>query len=372
MVLRRWTAHGLGVHALALGLALGCSAQQGTVNGPTSDGGTALDAVDAPTETGTPTLDGSEPDEAADLDALTRSDGTVPTADAGTRADTGSTGFPPMLPDTVAFTGELPSEAGRHGVQLMVDGFTRDVEVYVPATRGAHPPLLVMFHGTNEDGPTMMDNSNVQGVADTQGFIAVAPTAQDLDVGDWDHTDGARYWETYPATNPQQNPDLLLVRAILVAAIRAYGVDPDRVYALGHSSGGFFTILTAMALRDRIAAFAENSSGLVRCATTLDCGFQAPGGPDTCAAIRSMPGWCGCTGTEKPVPIPTTGRQPAAYMGHGTADPLVSVYYTCQLEARLQGLGFTTETHLRIGDGHALPETFVMDAWPFLASHHRM
>jgi predicted esterase len=187
-------------------------------------------------------------------------------------------------------------------------------------------------------------------------------------VGDWDnHVPRDIYWETYPSTDPARNPDLLLVQAIIQEAVRAYGVDARRVYTLGHSNGGFFSLLAATALPDRIAAFAANSAGLVRCATTGGCSFKGSG--TTCAALANQAGWCACTGAEKPGPLVTSGRQPPGYLTHSADDTAVSVYYSCALASRLSALGYRHEITIAQGNGHSMPYNLALDAWGFLSQH---
>ena len=91
----------------------------------------------------------------------------------------------------------------------------------------------------------------------------------------------------------------------------------------------------------------------------------------SCASLRIQRGWCGCGdasggGIEKPMTVPS--GMPPAYLAHGTSDPLVSVQYSCELEARLRELGIEVQTALRAGDGHVLPEKFVSSAWRFLGT----
>ena len=81
--------------------------------------------------------------------------------------------------------------------------------------------------------------------------------------------------------------------------------------------------------------------------------------------------WCACSGADKPTTPVTAGRLPAAYLAHGTHDPLVSVYYSCALASRLTGLGYDVSVNLRAGDGHVLPPAFASGAWPFLYAHRR-
>lgn len=342
-----------------------CYAQGGYVpcQPPTADAGAALDAGprDAGPRDAGPRDSGprdSGPRDAGPLDAGPRDAGAV---DTGPRGTGGAT---PSL-DTVSYTGSFAVRNGRSRATLRVAGVDRDVTVYLPSSRGSSPALVLGFHGTNGSGDVMLDESGARAMADRNGVVFVAPDSRWMPRGDWDHATEETYWETHPATNPGTNPDLLLARAVIAEAQRRFNVDPRRVYAIGHSNGGFFAQLVATQLAPRVAAFAASSAGLVRCNTTLSCRFQGSG--TSCASLRAQPGWCSCNGTDKPGPVPTSGRVPPAYLTHGTRDPMVSVQYTCALAERMAGAGAATSVVLRNGDGHEMPGSFALDAWSFLS-----
>jgi poly(3-hydroxybutyrate) depolymerase len=308
---------------------------------------------------------------AVDAGAPGRDAGPGPGTDAG--ADAG-------IISPVEYSGTFSDAAGFSSPVLTVAGLERDVELYVPAGLGASPALLVALHGTYGNGPEMVGPGRPQGfedVADAEGVVLVAPSARQLEAGDWDqHGDGEvgrSYWETLPrddpsrGADPDRNPDLLLVRAIIAEAERALGVDPRRVYVAGHSNGGFFALHVAVVLRDQIAAFAESASGMVRCDDTSDCQFMGDG--TTCAALALEAGFCACTGAEKPVPLPTSGRMPPGYLSHSNDDGTVSVAYSCDLAARMEALGH--EVSVAIGDhngGHSIAGDFPANAWAFFAT----
>jgi poly(3-hydroxybutyrate) depolymerase len=280
--------------------------------------------------------------------------------DRGSAADTG---VPPM--DPVAYSGSFAARTGRFTATLTVRGERRSVVLMVPTSANASPPLLMIFHGTNGDGSVAMTEANAQALANSEGVIVAAPSSRWLPNGDFDHATAETYWETAPNADIDNNADLLLVRAIMVEAQRAYGVDPTRIYAMGHSNGAFFAEFVAVLLRDRIAAFSENSGGLVRCARTTSCGFQGSG--TTCAALRAQSGYCSCAGAELPVPVPSSGRMPPGLLTHGTRDPLVSVYYTCTLAELMTARGYTQVTQLFNGEGHGVPTNWAQLVWPFFA-----
>jgi len=277
-------------------------------------------------------------------------------------------GMLPMDANPVSFQGTLPSAPGSSRASLTVNGQTREALVYVPRSIGAAPPLLLLFHGTNNSPESVFSDSDAQSVADEHGVVVIAPSALDQEQHDWDHPDSQGiWWETWPSVDPNTNRDLLLVRALLVAAQRAYSVDPSRVYLIGHSNGAFFAQLVANTLGEHVAAWASSSGGLCTCDLRTDCTFTGRG--DSCASLSSQSGWCGCRGAEKPGPIRTSGRRPPAYLTHGSSDEQVSPYFTCALSARLAAVGFEVETVIRDGDEHVMPDRFAVSVWPWLFRH---
>jgi poly(3-hydroxybutyrate) depolymerase len=328
---------------------------------PGTDAGMAVDT--GPRDAGP--LD-TGPRDTGPVDTGPRDTGPVDTGPRDTGpVDVGVVDSGPLTGDNISYTGSFAVRNGRSRARLRVAGEYRDVTVYLPSSRTANPPLVVAFHGTNGSGDVMLNETSARAMADRNGAVFIAPDSRWMPRGDWDHATEETYWETSPNVSPTSNPDLMLTRAILVEAQRRFNVDPRRVYVIGHSNGGFFAELVATQLTARVAAFATSSAGLVRCARTTSCRFQGTG--TTCAALRAQPGWCACNGADLPGPVPTSGRIPAAYLTHGTRDPLVSVQYTCALAERMTGAGAATTVVLRNGDGHVMPETFALDAWAFLA-----
>jgi poly(3-hydroxybutyrate) depolymerase len=283
--------------------------------------------------------------------------------------------------DDGLYTGTFPEATGEQTATLTVSGLAREVFLYVPEGLGAQPPLLIALHGTgggDELGQGYDMGSRFEAMADAHGFVIAAPESRVQPAGDWDqHGPGQKYWETMPeddparGSDPDRNPDLLLIRAIIAEATRAYGVDPHRIFVAGFSNGGFFSTHVAVTLRDRIAAFLELSSGLVKCGNTNECTFA--GDATTCEELRAAPDYCACDGAEKPVPLPITGRMPPGFLSHGNQDWTVSVAYTCDLAARMQELGHTVQVQIRPGADHEIPD-FTDPAvggpvWEFFAAH---
>ena len=51
------------------------------------------------------------------------------------------------------------------------------------------------------------------------------------------------------------------------------------------------------------------------------CAFRGAG--TSCAALQTEPGYCACSGLEKPVPLPTSGFMPPGYLTHSNDDDTV-------------------------------------------------
>ncbi|MFO0605213.1 MAG: hypothetical protein U0324_18685 [Polyangiales bacterium] len=289
----------------------------------------------------------------------TCTDAGVPTSDAGT-----------LAADPIAYSGTFSNAPGYHYASLTVAGLAREVWYYVPFRTCTRPALILAFHGATGNGTEVMQQMDAQYVAERAGAVVVAPSARFMSAaqGDFSRPDGnAIYWETYPNHDPNTNPDLMLTRAILKEAQRALNSDPDRTYVAGYSNGGFMAINVAVALHDRVAAWATTNSGMVPCMYRLDCAFT--GTALTCGGLAGQAGYCNCTGPDKPTPLPATFRRPA-FVSAAVEDTTVSVYYACTLDQRLSALAVPHTVDLFHGV-HYPRENFLSDAWTFMSRYAR-
>jgi polyhydroxybutyrate depolymerase len=188
--------------------------------------------------------------------------------------------------------------AGKHTHTLEVDGFEREVIVYVPeaAAGEAAVPVVFMLHGTSGDGEKFYAISGWKEKADEEGFIAVFPSAltyclYEDDDGDGDFDDpGERKVTTKwaagklgdPTVMPLCSPadlatlnaenraladhpiadDVAYLDAVLDLLAAEYVVDEERIYASGFSNGASMTSRLAVERADRFAAIAAAAGGL--------------------------------------------------------------------------------------------------------------
>lgn len=139
--------------------------------------------------------------------------------------------------------------AGNYRDSILVGGRWRAFLVHTPA--GAVPevyvPLLLAFHGGGGTSDNVRTMTHLDAVADHRGFLVVFPQA----VGSW--VDGGG--DTPPPD--QVVDDVAFVAALLDTLAARHRILPDRVFATGISSGGFFTERLACDLSGRIAAVAS-------------------------------------------------------------------------------------------------------------------
>lgn len=162
----------------------------------------------------------------------------------------------------------LTFQAGRNDYTVNVDGYPREFIVYVPATYDASQPapLVFMFHGTNQGGPLMYENTRWVQEADANNIIVVFPTSWRYPlIGETGlHTK----WndirlESLAEPGTEFRDDVHFVRVMLDLTQAAFNVDAQRIYATGFSNGGSFVSSRLIPqMYDVFAAFGICGSGI--------------------------------------------------------------------------------------------------------------
>jgi polyhydroxybutyrate depolymerase len=147
--------------------------------------------------------------------------------------------------------------AGMHHGTLRVDGLTRHYQLYVPPKRIAHPPLLVLLHGSRMTGEGLRRATGYafDRLADEQGFVAVYP---DGFKRRWnDCRAGGRY-----AARKLQLDDVGFILQLVDAIAESAGVDRGRVFLAGYSGGAQLAFRVALEHPERVAGIAGFSANL--------------------------------------------------------------------------------------------------------------
>jgi polyhydroxybutyrate depolymerase len=160
----------------------------------------------------------------------------------------------PLLLVLTVLTAAEPLGPGDHLRTLQVDGRTRTHLVHVPSQYDPEnpTPLVLAFHGSSTNGPIMALSSGLNRKADEAGFVAVYPngTGKSGFFFVWNTGGGVN------SSDPQQADDVRFVERLLDDLSSVISIDPKRIYATGHSSGGGMCYRLAAELAHRIAAIA--------------------------------------------------------------------------------------------------------------------
>ena len=122
------------------------------------------------------------------------------------------------------------------------NGKTRPYYLYVPSTVKGPAPLIVMLHGSNRTGVTLVEKW--KDYAKKEGIILAGPDATNL--AGW--------------SSPQDGPDYL---HDLVEELKSkYPINPRRVYLFGHSAGASFALYMSLMESQYFAATAIHAGSL--------------------------------------------------------------------------------------------------------------
>jgi len=165
-----------------------------------------------------------------------------------------------------ASTRAVACAPGSYDEEITSGGAVRQYGLYIPASyeRGTPVPLLIGFHGAGSTGARFESYSGFSSLADRFGFIAVYPQ------GLTDPAEGFSNWDTMPGST-----DVPVIRDLIDSLASRCDIDPDRIYASGHSRGGGMVNRLGCELADRIAAIGPVSG---------DYGFS-----ENCSPSRPVP-----------------------------------------------------------------------------------
>lgn len=162
----------------------------------------------------------------------------------------------------------LEFQTGRNDYVIIVDDTPREFIVYVPAGYDASQPtpVVFMFHGSNQGGPLMYENTKWKEKADAENFIVVYPTAWKYPLigesGLHEKWNDATLFMLVEA-GTELKDDVKFVREMLARVEAAFNVDRKRIFATGFSNGGsFVSSRLIFEMNDVFAAFAICGSGV--------------------------------------------------------------------------------------------------------------
>lgn len=143
----------------------------------------------------------------------------------------------------LAVAGETPAAIEPEARVFAGDGGELHYRIVVPrVAAGTRVPLVLCMHGSGERGA-----GNGKQVGHFRPLLASAAAAQTPAVWVLPQVPSGQLWATYgwgtrtDAMQPDPNPVMRLARALVVALLAELPIDPDRVYVVGLSMGGYGT-----------------------------------------------------------------------------------------------------------------------------------
>jgi len=132
-----------------------------------------------------------------------------------------------------------------------IQGVSRSYVFYIPSSYDPSTPmpLVVNLHMRNSDGSTQAYITDMNTVAEREGFIALYPNALD---GYWNFA----YDLSMPGFEDLEQNDVRFIVSLVDDLKRDLNIDSERIYLMGASNGGFMTLRTACEASDVFAAFA--------------------------------------------------------------------------------------------------------------------
>jgi polyhydroxybutyrate depolymerase len=132
-------------------------------------------------------------------------------------------------------------------------GGERPVQIAVPKDydHSQKTPLLIALHGYSVTGYIVLAITGLRDLNDLENVIVAAPEGV---IGD----DGAPSWNI-PGTccNRHDTDDVAYIADLVEEISSVYNVDPERVYAFGHSNGGLMAYHLACERPDIFAGIAS-------------------------------------------------------------------------------------------------------------------
>ncbi|MBL8814563.1 MAG: dienelactone hydrolase family protein [Planctomyces sp.] len=229
---------------------------------------------------------------------------------------------------TVKAAEEARPRHGEFGAQrIKVGGETRTYRLVVPKTvdLGKAVPLVVAFHGMLIDNKDVMPKyTRLNETARANKFIIAYPEA----VG--------KSWGIAPE---KVENDLALFDALLAQLKAEYKIDPDRVFVVGMSNGGYFAHLVGKERSQTVAAVASHSGPL---------------GLQTLAGVRA----------DRKFPV---------LIIHGDEDPIFPVAFARENRDKYKREGHEVKYVEVPGHGHmwATKVDINETIWEFFAKHPR-
>ena len=155
---------------------------------------------------------------------------------------------------------------------MTVAGRERTYRLYLPSDLPRGPvPLLIGLHGGNSSGDQFARTDKIEGLAESNGFIAAHPDGVKTPGQSGGHWIGGLCCAVGSAAARENVDDVGFIDALVTAIEREHELDADRIYAFGYSNGAAMAYRLACEFADRVAAVGlyAGTLGIDTCAPAM-------------------------------------------------------------------------------------------------------
>ena len=249
---------------------------------------------------------------------------------------------------------------------VSVDGAQRPYYIHVPQNVGHPAPVVFVFHGGGGRPQGIARKSNMDEVADQNGFVVVYPEGSDSPSG------RGGTWNIGSTQTVSGANDVAYVEAILKDVAANVQIDPSRIYAAGHSMGGIFAYRLACRMSGTFAAIAPVSATMVE----PSCKPASPvavlhiqGSADNRIPLRGGRGQMTRGGRDWPAPQKGVTAWSRFDACESTPSRKTEGIATCETYA---GCKASVEMCVLSGEGHPWPQDAAPKIWAFFAAHPKV
>ncbi len=178
------------------------------------------------------------------------------TADGGTVDDLA--GSPDLTPPPPDCTGKPMPMIGTQTRTISVGSSKRTYLLHIPPNYdpSKFTSVVFAFHGFTTQATDFIKDIGIEAASDQRNLIAVVPQGSGV-IPSWNAGGCCGEAQTFGTD------DVGFVRTLLASLRSELCVDNKRVFAMGHSNGGFMSNRLACEMADDFAAIGPNSAGLV-------------------------------------------------------------------------------------------------------------
>ncbi|MDX2247929.1 MAG: PHB depolymerase family esterase [Bacteroidia bacterium] len=157
---------------------------------------------------------------------------------------------------------------GKNNFTVTADGVVREYVVHVPSTYTGQTkaPMVIMCHGSDQDGELFYKISGWKEVGDSLNIITVFPSSLQYCIMEDGITKTTTKWNSFPGGDPfcpgqDLKDDVEFMRQMISSLESKYNIDSKRIYMVGFSSGGQFSATCAIQMSDILAAVVSCGGG---------------------------------------------------------------------------------------------------------------